>query len=117
MVDENYSDIYVGDNGKEGYLIKGKDAIMLDAPELLPSPDTPLLTEAQDLVGAINELSGHPVKSIYNDSDDTITESWQAADEIRTVQYKITVTGKGTDNEAVTAITFPDGTIMSLEGF
>ncbi len=33
-----------------------KDAIMLNAPEILPSPDTPLLTEAQDLVGAINEL-------------------------------------------------------------
>lgn len=41
---------------KEGVLIKGRDVIVLDAPEILPSPNTPLLTEAQDLVGAINEL-------------------------------------------------------------
>ncbi len=41
---------------KQGVLIKGKDVIMLDAPAVLPSPDTPLLTEAQDIVGAINEL-------------------------------------------------------------
>ena len=41
---------------KEGQLIKGKDFIRLESPLVLPSKNTPLLTEAQDLVGAINEL-------------------------------------------------------------
>lgn len=41
---------------KEGVQIKGKDVILLNAPEVLLSPDTPLLTEAQDVAGAINEL-------------------------------------------------------------
>ena len=41
---------------KEGVQIKGKDVIMLNAPEVLLSPDTPLLTTAQDVAGAINEL-------------------------------------------------------------
>lgn len=41
---------------KEGIEIKGKDVIRLNAPEVLLSPDTPLLTEAQDIAGAINEL-------------------------------------------------------------
>lgn len=41
---------------KEGQLIKGKDFIRLESPLVLPSKNTPLLTNAQDLVGAINEL-------------------------------------------------------------
>lgn len=41
---------------KEGQLIKGKDFIRLESPLVLPSKNTPLLTEAQDFVGAINEL-------------------------------------------------------------
>lgn len=41
---------------KEGVQIKGKDVILLNAPEVLLSPDTPLLTTAQDIAGAINEL-------------------------------------------------------------
>lgn len=41
---------------KEGVQIKGKDVILLNAPEVRLSPDTPLLTEAQDVAGAINEL-------------------------------------------------------------
>ena len=43
---------------KEGQLIKGKDFIRLESPLVLPSKNTPLLTEAQDFVGAINELFG-----------------------------------------------------------
>lgn len=41
---------------KEGVQIKGKDVIYLNSPLILPSKDTPLLTEAPDIVGAINEL-------------------------------------------------------------
>lgn len=39
-----------------GYAIQARDVIMLDAPNVLPSPSTPLLTIAQDYVGAINEI-------------------------------------------------------------
>lgn len=41
---------------KEGQLIKGKDFIRLESPLVLLSKNTPLLTEAQDVAGAINEL-------------------------------------------------------------
>lgn len=40
---------------KEGVEIKGKDVILLTAPEICP-PAGQLKTEAQDIVGAINEL-------------------------------------------------------------
>ena len=57
MADENYTDIYYdSENDKEGIEIRGKNAVLLNAPEVLLSPDTPLLTEAQDIAGAINEL-------------------------------------------------------------
>ena len=44
------------DSGKVGSVVHGSDVILLDAPEVRLSPDTPLLTEAQDIAGAINEL-------------------------------------------------------------
>lgn len=57
MTDENYTDIYYDpESDKEGIEIHGKDAVLLNAPEVLLSPDTPLLTKAQDVAGAINEL-------------------------------------------------------------
>lgn len=55
MADESYIDLY-DENDKEGMIVKGKDVVMLDAREVLLSPDTPLLTKAQDVAGAINEL-------------------------------------------------------------
>lgn len=54
-MDNNYIELYSADD-KEGVEIKGKDVIMLDAPEVRLSHDTPLLTNAQDVAGAINEL-------------------------------------------------------------
>ena len=45
-----------GTNTKEGTLIKGQDFIRLEATKVLLSKDTPLLTDAQDVAGAINEL-------------------------------------------------------------
>ena len=54
-MDKNYIELYSKD-GKEGVNIKGQDVVLLDAPEVRLSPDTPLLTNAQDLAGAINEL-------------------------------------------------------------
>ena len=54
-MDKNYIELYSKD-GKEGVNIKGQDVVLLDAPEVRLSPDTPLLTNAQDVAGAINEL-------------------------------------------------------------
>lgn len=54
-MDKNYIELYSKD-GKEGVNIKGQDVILLDTPEVRLSPDTPLLTNAQDVAGAINEL-------------------------------------------------------------
>lgn len=54
-MDKNYIELYSKD-GKEGVNIKGQDVVILDAPEVRLSPDTPLLTNAQDVAGAINEL-------------------------------------------------------------
>lgn len=58
----NFIDMFKSDTINEkgeqekGMYIKGKDVIYLDAPAIYPSRDTPLLTEAQDFAGAINEL-------------------------------------------------------------
>lgn len=53
---------------EKGYAIQAQDVIMLDAPKVLASPSTPLLTHAQDYVGAINELSNGSLSenSIFN---------------------------------------------------
>lgn len=39
-----------------GYMIQGKDCIYLNADKIYPAQRIPLLTEAQDIVGAINEV-------------------------------------------------------------
>ena len=71
---------------KEGIQIKGKDVIFLNAAKIYPPQDpdllpdgqyTPLLTEAQDIVGAINELfqcgSGGGDIFLVNGSESGIT--------------------------------------------
>ena len=59
---------------KEGIEIKGKDVIKLNAPEILP-PEGMLLTEAQDLVGAINELKKGLDEGGGDDSDEWVRPS------------------------------------------
>ncbi|MCM1024764.1 MAG: hypothetical protein NC395_12020, partial [Prevotella sp.] len=62
----------------------------------------------------------HPAKSVYTDGadgTDTLTVRWNAKNSEQDRKFKFTVTGKGTSAEKVTAIIFPDGTSMSLEGF
>ena len=60
----------------------------------------------------------HPTKVVYSDTEDTITETWALADNTETTKmYKLTIKNKNTSNEEVTAITFPDGSVMVLEGF
>lgn len=100
MADENYVDLYKDEEtGKVGTIIAGKDVVRLGAPEVLLSPDTPLLTNAQDVAGAINELfsegeGGGDGKDIYvvNGSASSVT-----------VQ---TVTGRNSDPPAVSSHTF-----------
>lgn len=60
----------------------------------------------------------HPSKVVYNTTDDTITETYNMIDNtVDTKVYKLTIKNKDSSNEEVTAITFPDGSIMALEGF
>ena len=68
---DGYTDEDTGDIGAE---VSGQDVIRLNAPKVILSPDTPLLTKAQDLAGAINELfqSG----SGGGDEDWTFPEHW-----------------------------------------
>ena len=60
----------------------------------------------------------HPSKVVYDTTDDTITETYNLIDNtVDTKVYKLTIENKDSSNEEVTAITFPDGSIMTLEGF
>ena len=67
--------------------------------------------------------NSHPSKVVYDDNKDTITETWglledETQDNSQTIRtYKLTIENKDSSNEEVTAITFPDGSIMTLEGF
>lgn len=74
MADEIYIDFIKKDNN-EGIEIKGKDMIKLNAPFVYLSDDTPLLTSAQDLAGAINEL--FQGGSGGGDEADADYEKWQ----------------------------------------
>lgn len=57
MKESGYIDGYTDEStGNIGIEIYGRDAVLLNAPEVRLSPDTPLLTKAQDVAGAINEL-------------------------------------------------------------
>lgn len=67
----------------------------------------------ETIYGGINTKS-HPKKVVYNNDNDTITEYW-TDDLYRT--FIVTVEDKGTETEKVTKLTFPDGSIMDLEGF
>lgn len=60
----------------------------------------------------------HPTKVVFNDDDNTITETFNLLDDtVKTKIYQLTVKNEGQGDEEVTAITFPDGSVMSLEGF
>lgn len=67
----------------------------------------------ETIYGGINTMS-HPQKMVYDNDKDTITEYW-TDDLYRT--FTITVKDKGTETEEVTKLTFPDGSVMDLEGF
>ena len=60
----------------------------------------------------------HPTKVVFNDDDNTITETYNLIDDtVETKKYTLTIINEGQSGEEVTAITFPDGSVMKLEGF
>jgi len=62
----------------------------------------------------------HPSQSVYTDGadgTDILTVKWNGENSSQDRRFKFTVTGKGTSDEKVTEMIFPDGTSMSLEGF
>ena len=60
----------------------------------------------------------HPSKVVYDDEKGTVTETWLLSDKTEETRVlTLTIEGKDSPTEEVTAITFPDGSVMSLEGF
>ena len=60
----------------------------------------------------------HPSKVVYDDEKCTVTETWLLSDKTEETRVlTLTIEGKDSPTEEVTAITFPDGSVMSLEGF
>ena len=60
----------------------------------------------------------HPDKAVYDDTTDDITETWKMNDStLETRVFHLDIVNKNTSEESVTAIHFPDGSVMSLEGF
>lgn len=60
----------------------------------------------------------HPSKVVYDDKKGTVTETWLLSDKTEETRVlTLTIEGKDSPTEEVTAITFPDGSVMSLEGF
>ena len=60
----------------------------------------------------------HPTKVVFNDDDNTITETYSLIDDtVETKKYTLTIINEGQSDEEVTSITFPDGSVMELEGF
>lgn len=62
--------------------------------------------------------NAHPTKIEYDNDNDKIIETWKnnVGTEVKR-EYKLTVENKGTDDEQVSQITFPDGTVMDVTGF
>lgn len=86
---------------KEGVLIKGRDFIMLDAPEVIFSPV--------------------PHRIVYDVSTDTFTEHKKITrggveTEVK-LKFTLTVEGKGTNSEKVTKLTLPDGSEINFENW
>ena len=60
----------------------------------------------------------HPSKVVYDSEKCTVTETWLLSDKTEETRVlTLTIEGKDSPTEDVTAITFPDGSVMSLEGF
>ena len=62
----------------------------------------------------INSSRALPVTIIYDNENDTITEIYNGNLQRK---FTLTVENKGTENEEVTSMTFPDGRVISFVGF
>ena len=121
MADENYIDFIKKDNN-EGIEIKGKDMVKLNAPFVYLSDDTPLLTTAQDLAGAINELfqggsGGGDLKGIIDDGLSSLSVILTDNAETPTLsEYGYTYTAKNLSQTITTqsSNTSADGTVTTV---
>lgn len=59
----------------------------------------------------------HPISISYNNNTDSWVETWEGPLGIFTKTYTLKVQNKGTENETVTGIIFPDGSEMTITGF
>lgn len=60
----------------------------------------------------------HPSSVEYDSEKCTVTETWLLSDKTEETRvFTLTVKDKGSSSEEVTAITFPDGSVMSLKNF
>ena len=60
----------------------------------------------------------HPTKVVFDDNTNTVTETYNLIDgTVETRSFTLNIENEGSSNEEVTAITFPDGSVMKLEGF
>ena len=60
----------------------------------------------------------HPSKVVYDDEKGTVTETWLLSDKTEETRVlTLTIEGKDSPTEEVTAITFPDGSVMNLKNF
>lgn len=60
----------------------------------------------------------HPAKVVFDDNTNTVTETYNLIDgTVETRSFALNIENEGLSNEEVTAITFPDGSVMALEGF
>ena len=62
----------------------------------------------------INSSRTLPVTIVYDNENDTITEIYNGNLQRK---FTLTVENKGTENEEVTSMTFPDGRVISFVGF
>ena len=65
-------------------------------------------------IETLNDISSHPLKIVYDDEKDEVTEYWN---DTLSRTFIVTVENKGTEDESVTKLIFPDGSEMELEGF
>ena len=60
----------------------------------------------------------HPAKVVFDDNTNTVTETYNLIDgTVETRSFALNIENEGLSNEEVKAITFPDGSVMALEGF
>ena len=97
-----YIDGYVSDDGKIGLEVHGEEAVKLNAPFVYLSDDTPLLTTAQDLAGAINEL--FQGDSGGGDEKDADYAKWESLTEPEKNQFIMVVRVFNTDNRTATLL-------------